>query len=100
MGKWRVVQEGWIDLFPEGLPCPRCGERLSIIPAYNLKDPEVLFVVTCEVCRKYNGFVIKTGLDLDDLKKFTKYHKETITEYVEIVGFREEDLHIEVEEDN
>ena len=56
--------------------CPVCGAPLSFLRRLHLETEELAILVTCEFCDEYHGFVILTGLQREDLRKFKKYRRK------------------------
>jgi len=74
------------EIEPRDIPCPICGSPLSLLRRVHRETGELVIVVTCEFCDEYIGFAIKTGLTVEDLKKFIKPRKRPIKKGVAIHG--------------
>ena len=64
--------------------CPNCKGELSFIVERDEETNKLNFVITCEWCDEYEGFMIKTDIDDRDIEKFPKTKKPFKIE-VEIV---------------
>ena len=55
--------------------CPNCGSSLSFIVERDEETNKINFIITCEWCDEYEGFMIKTDIKDRDIKKFAKLKK-------------------------
>lgn len=68
-----VIYADEIDFIEvDELPCPVCGSPLSLIRGRHKETGHILIIVMCETCDEFHGFVVDTGLRVEDLEKFIK----------------------------
>jgi len=55
--------------------CPNCESSLSFVVELDEETNKIDFIITCEWCDEYEGFMIRTGIEDRDIKKFAKMKK-------------------------
>lgn len=55
--------------------CPNCESSLSFIVERDEETNKINFIITCEWCDEYEGFMIKTDIEDGDMKKFAELKK-------------------------
>lgn len=68
--------------------CPNCESSLSLIVERDEETNKINFIITCEWCDEYEGFMIKTDIKVRDIRKFAKLKKASKIE-AEIVPLDE-----------
>ena len=55
--------------------CPNCESSLSLIVERDEETNKINFIITCEWCDEYEGFMIKTDIEDRDIEKLAKLKK-------------------------